>query len=171
VIEARKFNKSMRERLLRPRNILVVVAGLELILLPLDFLFRGPPEPAGWEIGVVLTKTYFAGHPLLTVAALAMAASGRVRPAIVALAAIEITRWLYLTAWVVLQGGLPLEDVLDIQWTAANIFIFPAVAAYAIALAVRGARLGLASALIGIPTLHNLVSIMAYALGVLINGL
>jgi hypothetical protein len=171
VIQLRKFNKSVRERLLRPRNTLMVIAGLELFLLPLDFLFRERLEPAEWEIGIVLTKTYFVCHPLLTVAALAMVALGRVRHAIVALAAIEMTRWLHLTAWVVLQNGLPLDDVLAIQWTAANIFIFPVVAAYVIALAVRGERLRLASALIGVPTLYNLVLFMVFALGVLINGL
>jgi hypothetical protein len=174
-----KFDKAVsggRERLLRPRNILMVIAGFELFAVLLDFLFGRmsilfprPFEPAGRGIGIVLTKTYFACHPLLTIAALALAALGRVWPAIVALGVVEMTRWLNLTAWV-LQNGLQFDDGLAIQWTAAQIFINPAIAAWGIALAVRGERLGLATALIGVPTLYNLVGFSVYALWVLING-
>src|SRR5580704_16257633 len=98
--ELRKFNKSVpdrREVLLRPRNILIVIAGFELVTVLLEFLsgrmsmlFREPLEPAGQWIDDVLTKTYFACHPLLTVAALALAVAGRVRHAIVALGAVEL---------------------------------------------------------------------------------
>ena len=163
--------------MLGPRNILIVIAVLELLAVLWDLLFgrmsilfRDPlelPEPG---VGDFLAKAYLACHPLLALAALALAAKGRVRHAIVALGAVEIMRWLtYMPS--VAQNGLRLDDAFDIQWTAVQIFIFPLITAYAIAFAVRDQRARLATALIAVPTLYNQTGLTVYMLWTLISGL
>ena len=79
-------------------------------------------------------------------------------------------RWLNLMPSVV-QDGLRLDDGFDIQWTAAQIFVFPLIATCGIAFAVRDERLRLAAALIAVPTLYNLFGLTVYTLWNLINGL
>src|SRR5882672_2397657 len=90
-----------RGKILGRRNILIVVATLEFPFVLWDFLFgrmsilfRDPLGRAESGVGDVLTKAYVACHPLLAIAALAFAAKGRVRHAIVTLGAIETMRWL-----------------------------------------------------------------------------
>jgi hypothetical protein len=172
-----KAAPALRGKMLGPRNILIVVAALELLAVLWDFLFgrmsilfRDPLEPAEPGMADVLAKAYVACHPLLALAALALAATGRVRHAIVALGAIVMMRWLnYMPS--VVQNGLRLDDGFDVQWTAAQIFLFPLMAACGIALAVRDERPGLATALISVPTLYNLTGFTVYTLWVLIYGL
>jgi hypothetical protein len=182
MIELTTFTKAgsvaaVRGKKFGPRNILIAVAVLELLAVLWDFLFgrmsilfRDRWEPVEPGIADVLAKAYVACHPFLALAALALAATGRVRHAIVALGAVEMMRWLnYMPS--VMQNGLRLDDGFDIQWTAAQIFVFPLIAACGIALAVRDERPGLATALISIPTLYNLTGFTVYTLWVLINGL
>jgi hypothetical protein len=166
-----------REKMIGPRNILIVVAVFELLAVLWDFLldrmsilFRDPLEPAESDIADVLTRAYVACHPLLVLAALAFAATGRVRHAIVALGVVEMMRWLNFMPWIV-QNGLRLDDGLDIQWTAAQIFAFPLMAAGGIALAALDKRPGFATVLTGAATLYNLTGVTVYTLWVLINGL
>jgi hypothetical protein len=172
-----KAAPAARGKMLGPRNILIVAAVFELLAVLWDFLFgrmsilfRDRLELADPGIGDVFARAYLAGHPLLALAALALAATGRLRHAVVALGGVEMMRWLNYVPWVV-QNGLRLDDGLVIQWTAAQIFVFPLIAACGIALAVRGERMGLATALISVPTLYNLSGFTVFTLWVLINGL
>jgi hypothetical protein len=159
-----------------PRNILIAMAVLEFLTVLWNFLFgrmsilfRDPLEPAATGIGDFITKAYLACHPFLVLAAVALAATGRIRQAIVAFGAIEIMRWLnYMTS--VARNGLRLEDGFAMQWTAAQIFLFPLIAACGIALALSGKRPGLASALISIPILYNLAGFTLFATRLLIDG-
>jgi hypothetical protein len=165
-----------RGKMLEPRNILIAVAVFELLAVLWDFLFgrmsilfRDPLQVAEPGVGDVLAKAYVACHPLLSLAALALAAKGRVRHAIVALGAVETMRWLtYMPS--VVRNGLRLDDGFDIQWTAAQIFVFPVIAACAIAFAARDERLRLATALIAVPTLYNMFGLTVYTLWKLIDG-
>jgi hypothetical protein len=167
----------MRGKIPGPRNILMVAAAIELIFVlwdvlfgPMSILFRDPLERAEQGVGDVLAKAYFACHPLLALAALALAARGRVRPAIVALGAVEAMRWLKLMPSV-LQNGLRLEDGFAIQWTVAQIFVFPLIAACGIAFAVRDEQPRFAATLIAVPTLYNLFGFTVYVLRNLVIGL
>jgi hypothetical protein len=164
-------------KILGPRNILMAAAAFEfpfvlwdVLFGPMSILFRDPLERAEQGVGDVLAKVYFACHPLLALAAMVLAARGRVRHAIVALGAVEAMRWLKLMPSV-LQNGLRLEDGWAIQWTVAQIFVFPLVAACGIAFAARDERPRLAAALIAVPTLYNLFGLTVYVLRNLINGL
>ena len=55
--------------------------------------------------------------------------------------------------------------------TVAQIIAFPLMAACAIALAARNARLALAATLVSIPTLFGVLGVMSFAIGVAVNGL
>ena len=163
--------------MLGPRNILIVVAVFEFLAVLWDFLFgrmsilfRDPLEPAEPGIGDVLAKLYLGSHPLLALAALALAATGRIRRAVVVLGAIEMVRWVKFMPSV-MESGLRLDNIFDVQWTAAQIFLLPLIGTLSITLAVRNHRLGLAAALTGIPSLYNLTGLTVSILWTLINGL
>lgn len=107
-------------------------------------------------------------HPLLALAALLFAAAGRVRPAIVELGAVIIVTWLMYMPTVV-SSGMDLTGV-GVIWWPAQIIVFPLLAVGAIGLAMRDRRLGLATALVSIPTLFNVAAVMALAIRITISG-
>jgi len=73
---------------------------------------------------------------LLALAAPALPATRRVRNAIVTLGAVETTTWLnYMPSAV--QNGLRPDHGFKTQWTTAQIFVFPLIAACGVALALR----------------------------------
>ncbi len=93
---------------------------------------------------------------------------GRVRYAIIALAAVVFMTWLNYMPSVVMHG-LEFEGIGAFE-TPARIIAFPLMAACAIALAARNQRLRFATALAGIPTFYSLVGLMIFAIGVSIYG-
>jgi hypothetical protein len=157
--------------MLRPRNVLIVVAILEVCAsaLRLHVLFGDPSGIPGTVLGEALSYIYLVAHPLLALAALAFAAIGRVHYAIIALASIVALAWPKSLLWL-LQSELDF-DWLAIQWITVQIFVFPIMVACAVALVVRQLRLGLATALVSIPTVHGVVSFLVYIVFILINGL
>jgi hypothetical protein len=70
----------------------------------------------------------------------------------------------------VVLHGLEFGSGLAALQTTAQIIAFPLMAACAIALAARDRRLGLATALVGIPTLFNVFGVIAFAIGVSLYG-
>jgi hypothetical protein len=168
---------SAHDEIFGPRTVLIAVAVLELLASLWDFLFgrmsilfRDPLELAEPGIGDVLAKLYLACHPLLALVALALAATGRIRRAVVVLGAIELVRWLKFMPSV-MESGLRLDNIFDVQWTVAQIFLLPLIGALSITLALRNHRLKLATALTGIPSLYNLTGLTMSILWTLINGL
>lgn len=167
-----------RRGMLWPRKVLIADAMFELFAalwtLPFLFgrasiLFRNPWEPES-GLGDVIVKAYVASHPLLALGALAWAAKGRVRHAIVALGAVVAMRWLNYTPSL-LRYGLKFNDGFDLQWIAAQVFTFPLLSACAIVLAARGERLRLATALVSLPTLYNVLGFTVFAIWTIINGI
>ncbi len=101
---------------------------------------------------------------MLGLAALLFAVTGRLRYAIIALAANVFMNWLNYMPSVVIHG-------LDLDPTSvAQMIAFPLIAACAIAYAARNQRLGIATALVSIPTLFNLFFVIAFAVSVAIYG-
>ena len=151
-----------RRRRLCLRTVLVIVGLIELLaaLFDLPDLFRGVHnlfgEASGSGFAEAITTAHLICHPLLAIAAVVLAATGRVRLAIVALGIVVIMTWLNHLPWL---GRLDLSKARDVQWAAKQIIAFPLMAAFAIALAARDARLGLATALVSIPTISNLASL------------
>ena len=125
-------------------------------------------EIPGPGFGGFLIKAHIATHPVLALAVLVFAAIGRVRYAIIALAAIVFMTWLNYMPSVVLHG-LEFRGVGAFE-TPVRIIAFPLMAACAIALAARNQRLRLATALASIPTFYSLVGLIVFAIGVSIYG-
>jgi hypothetical protein len=153
------------------RVVLIVVAIVEALdaLSSVSILFGDMSEIPGPGFGGFLIKAHIATHLPLALAVLVFAAVGRVRYAIIALGAVVAMTWLNYMPSVVLHG-LEFNSGFAALQTTAQIIAFPLMAACAIALAARDQRLGLATALIGIPTLLNVFGIIAFAIGVSLYG-
>ena len=105
---------------------------------------------------------------MLALAALGFATVGRLPCAIIALGALVLMTWMNVMPSVV-QHGLDFRGVSAFE-TPVRIIAFPLMAACAIALAARKQRLGLAAALVSIPTLYSVVAMIAFGIGVLLYG-
>jgi hypothetical protein len=123
------------------------------------------PRPG---VGGAIVKAYIASHPILALAALALAATGHVRHAITALGALVMMTGLRYMPSVVLHG-FDFRGIAGFE-TVAQIIAFPLMAACAIALAARNRRLGIAAALVSMPTLFGLFGMLAFAIGVARHG-
>ena len=131
-------------------------------------LFGDMSEIPGPGFGGFLIKAHIASHAPLALAVLVFAIIGRVRYAIIALAAIAFMTWLNYMPSVVLHG-LEFRGIGAFE-TPARIIAFPLMAACAIALAARNQRLRLATALASIPTFYSLLGVIIFAIGVSIYG-
>ncbi|MEA2899255.1 MAG: hypothetical protein QOJ84_4870 [Bradyrhizobium sp.] len=160
-----------RQRHLGLRVLLIIVAIFEALdaLSSVSILFGDMSQVPGPGIGGFLIKTHIATHLPLALAALVFAAIGRVRYTIIALGAVVAMTWLNYMPSVVLHG-LGFDSGFSALHTTAQIIAFPLMAACAIALAARDRRLGLATALVGIPTLVNVFGVIAFAIGVSLYG-
>lgn len=157
----------------RPFGLLMVVlatAALEAVdgLSSVSTLFGDMSEIPGPGFGGFLIKAYLATHPVLALAALALAATGQLRGAIVALGAVIVMTWLNYMPSIVLHG-FDFRGVSGLQ-TPLQIVAYPLMAACAIACALRNQRLGLATLLVSAPTLANVLMVVAFAVGVAIYG-
>lgn len=152
------------------RTVLIIAGLLEGFdaLSSLPTLFGDMSEIPGPGFGGFLIKAHIATHAPLALAVLVFAVIGRVRYAIIALAAIALMTWLNYMPSVVLHG-LEFRGTGAFE-TPARIIAFPLMAACAIALAARDERLRLATALASIPTFYSLVGLIIFAIGISIYG-
>lgn len=152
------------------RTVLVVAALLEGFdaASSMPTLFGDMSEIPGRGFGGFLIKAHIATHAPLALAVLAFAVIGRVRYAIIALAAIAFMTWLNFMPSVVLHG-LELRGTGAFE-TPVRMIAFPLMAACAIALAARNQRLRVATALASIPTFYSLLGVIIFAIGVSIYG-
>jgi hypothetical protein len=162
-----------RGRRLCLRTVLIVVALIELVeaLLDLPDLFRGVHhlfgEASGSGFAEAITTLHLVCHPVLAMAAVVLAATGRVREAVIALGIVVMLIWLNHLPWL---GRLDLGKTRDVLWATKQIIAFPLMAAFAITLAARDARLLLPTVLVSIPTINNLVGLTVYLAGQVIDG-
>ena len=124
-------------RLLGLYLLLIIVAAIEAFdgLSHVPMLFGDMSEIPGPGIGGAIIKAYIASHPVLALAALALATVGRLRYAIMALGAVVLMTWLNFMPSVV-RHGLDFGGVAAFQ-TPVQIIAFPLMGACAIALAAR----------------------------------
>ena len=160
-----------RERHLGLRLLLIIIAIIETSdgLSNFPTLFGDMSEIPGPGIGGFLIKAHIAAHLPLALAALVFASTGRFRYAVIALGAAVAMTWLNYMPSVVLHG-LEFNNGFVALQTTAQIIAFPLMAACAIALAARGERLALAAALVSIPTLFNVLGVIAFAVSVSLHG-
>jgi hypothetical protein len=153
--------------------LLIVVALLEGVkaILDLPLIIDRPNLLYGpWGVmpatlaGMILAKLNVISHPLLVIAALMFTLSGKLREALIALGAITVISWLSILP-VMLQDEMTLRAFWTgwwaIQWSIAQMFVFPALVGIAIALAVLTSRTMLSAVLIAIPTIYDTYD-MAY---------
>ena len=157
-------------RLLGLYLLLILIAAIEAFdgLSHVPALFGDMSEIPGPGVGGAIIKAYIAVHPLLALAALALATIGRLRCAIMALGALVLMNWLnYMPS--VVRHGLDFKGLSAFE-TPMQIIAFPLMGACAIALAARSQRLGLATLLVGIPTLYGVMAVVAFGIGVFLHG-
>lgn len=145
--------------------------GLRLALAGLALPELFDATIGAWLVGDLsglsaIVKLNLTLHPLLALSTLVFAALGHARCAILALGAGVILAWLTLIPAVgghgyVFPGFLP---------DSAQTIAFPLFGVCAITLAARGERLGLATLLVGIPILSNLLNELVFLIGVSIYG-
>jgi hypothetical protein len=71
----------------------------------------------------------------------------------------------------ILEHGLPLEDWRNVQWTVAQLLVFPLLAGVAITLAVRTRRYWLAAALLGVATAYNAFGMLLFVVNVVVANI
>jgi hypothetical protein len=155
-------------RLLGLYLLLIIIAAIEAFdgLSHTPILFDDMSKIPGPGVGGAIIKAYIASHPLLALAALALATIGRLRYAIIALGALVLMNWLnYMPS--VVRHGLDFRGVSAFE-TPVRIIAFPLMAACAIALAARGERLGLATVLVSVPTLYSVFAVIAFGIGIIL---
>jgi hypothetical protein len=155
-------------RYLGLRALLIAAALFETFdgLSGFPFLFEDLSEMPG--IVAAIIKLHVATHPVLALAALVLAAVGRLRPAIIALGAVVLITWLKYMPGVVLHG-LDFRGVGAFE-TPAQVMVFPLLAVCAIALAARDRRLALATVLVIVPTLFNVIGLIIFAIDIALHG-
>lgn len=167
----------VQEDLFGLRWFLVFIAGLEIVDAVLDLpllIDRANLLYGAWAVtpttllGAIAAKLYVAAHPLLAVAALMLSVAGNVRGSLVALAAISVTTWLSLLP-VVLYDELWPQSWWGLQWTVAQLLVFPLLAGITIALAVLTTRYRLAAVLIAIPTAYGVLGAVMFVGRLLAN--
>jgi hypothetical protein len=157
-------------RLLGLYLLLIIIAAIEAFegLSHAPMLLGDMSEIPGPGVGGAIIKAYIAAHPLLALAALALATAGQLRYAIMALGALILMNWLnYMPS--VMRHGLDFGGLSAFQ-TPVQIIVFPLMGACAIALAARKERLGLATMLVSIPTLFDVLAVIAFGISVFLYG-
>lgn len=154
------------------RIVLIAAAFIETLgaVNDIPILFGDTSEVPGPGLGGWIITAKLALGPIAAIAALVFALSGRIRPALAALAAVILLMWLSYLPSVAIHG-------LDFEGSAAvvlqmmfQIGLAPFIAATVAALAARNQRLAFATALAVLPTLVSVLSIAAFAISVGIYG-
>ncbi|MGH6709499.1 MAG: hypothetical protein ACREEK_11065 [Bradyrhizobium sp.] len=157
-------------RLIVLRILLAIVAGLELFdsLIGAPMLLDGSSSFPGPGLGGAIIKLKMAVHPVLALAALILAAIGYVRQSIITIGAVVLMTWLsYMSA--VARHGLDFSST-GLYQSPAQIFLYPLMAACAIALAARSNWFWPAAALAGIPSFLGVIGMVTFAIAVAIVG-
>jgi hypothetical protein len=155
------------------RLALAVVAAIELLdaLSSVQYIFADHHHAAALlRFAQALTSVKLALTPLIAGAALLCTAFNKVRPAIVALAALTLTRWLLDDLWSIPIYGLRLAPDYGGWETLVHYILMPAVAAAGVLLALKDRRLALAGLLVSLPPLYNWFGAAVFVIGVMIYG-
>jgi hypothetical protein len=116
-----------------------------------------------------LTKVQLALAPPIAGAALVFAIIGRLRHAIIALAAFILVDWICDTPSFAIHGVEFAGGFVGLELFTAQ-FVLPVIGAVAIALAIKDTRLWLATLLIAIPTIIKWAGVLAFGISVMLYG-
>ena len=121
------------------------------------------PGLGGWTIIASLVM-----RPVFAIAALVLAIRGQMRNAVLALAAVVLVNWFNMLPSVVLHG-LEFRGSGSL-YASAHFLLSPLLALAAATLAWNNQRLGLAGFLASVPTLANVLGLIAFAILIMIYG-
>jgi hypothetical protein len=146
------------------RLALAAVALIELTDgIAIQMLLHGDMSGLG-----AIVKLNMVAQPVLALAALIFALTGRFRHAIPALGAIVLLAWLKFMA--LIPDGFDYGNLFVNLDNSTQAFIFPLLGACAMTIAARGERLLVATMLVAIPTVVNLFNALSFLIGVTIYG-
>lgn len=152
---------------------LVVVAAIVTVnvLSDLNVFFDPPEVPPRFRLAQWLLYAKIAIVPLPALAALVFAGLGRLRHAIVALAAILLLTFTLDDVPLVLLHGAELNaGGLSGLYALMKFVAFPLLAIGAIVFVVRNERLALACVLVSLPTILGVLAVATFGIDVLIYG-
>lgn len=162
-----------RETIPRWLRVLLVAAafiGLWGGLTDLPVLAGNLSEVPGPGFGGAIIIAKIALQPLLALAALVFAVRGRIRPALLAFAAMIFMTWLNFMPSVGIDGFELRGDLLLNSEMLFQIVVAPLIACAVAFLAWKSDRLTLASVLSILPTLANIIGVTAFGISVAIHG-
>lgn len=152
--------------------LLLIVAVVEVVgsFTNLLVLFDGDPSIPGTSAGGLAITATILLAPAVAVAALIFAVQGALIPAIVTVAMLGLLDWLSFVPSIKQPSELfPSPDFAGAH-AIVQMIVLPLLAVAAIVLAWRGERLALAATFAILPTLVNLLGVVAFAIGVGIYG-
>lgn len=155
------------------RTAIAVIAALELIdaLANAPGIFADHRQPTAYlRFAQALVSVKLALAPLAAATALVFAATGRLRQAILALAAFILLGFLLDDLWSIPIHGLELSLDYGGFVVFVHYFVFPAAAIAGATLALRERRLALACLLVCLPTLFNLAGLAMFSAAIMIYG-
>ena len=155
------------------RLALVLVAALELLdaLTSMHNIFTDyHHETAYLRFAQALTSVQLALAPFLTAAAFYFALRGRLRHAILALAALALMVWLLDDVPSFPIHGFEFSMSFGGMVVFAHHFAFPIAALAGAALAWKDRRLALAGLLVSLPTIVKWVGVAVFTIAVMMYG-
>lgn len=151
---------------------LIVIAAIETLTTASDFsgiFYEYQHETRLLQFAQALTSMKLALAPAIAGVALVLAIMGRLRHAIVALAALVLVGWLSeLPSFAI--HGLELSATFGGTVVFVQRFVYPALAVAAIVLAMKNERLALAGVLVSLPTIFFWAVGLVFMIGFMIYG-
>jgi hypothetical protein len=168
--DAPSTQSTNRANLIRLILIIVAIGKVVSSLSSLVVLFDNDPGVPGTSWGGLVISATIALGPFLAAAALIFAVRGPIGRAIIAIAALALLDWLsYVPSVIKFWSEFPGPGYVGLHGIVQMV-VLPILAVTAIILAWRGARLGLAASLALVPTLVNILGVIAFGIGVAIYG-
>lgn len=149
--------------------VLMIFAAVQAFGHATDWVVLVDEDPTipGPSLGGLVISAVIVLRPLIALAGLVFAARGQTALAIIAIASVSLLSWVsYLPSVVIHWGSGELWNVE----AAVMLVILPALALMAVVMAARGRRLVLAAILATLPTIVNILAVVAFAIGVAIYG-
>jgi hypothetical protein len=151
------------------RIFLIVVAGIETLFGVTEFSGAFDLHNAPLSLGQFLINAKLAIHPFFAIAALVLAASGRLRGAIMVLGAYILAAW---------PAEVETIPRFGIEWSLSPIglslfadqAVFPPLAIAAIILARRDRHLWLGALFVALPPANLLLGITIFTIAVILYG-
>jgi hypothetical protein len=168
--DAPRRQSTNRANLLRLILIVVAIGKVVSSLSNLVVLLDDDPGVPGTSWGGLVISAAIALGPFLAAAALIFAIRGPITRAIIAIAALALLDWLsYVPSVVKFWSEFPGPGFVGLHGIVQMV-VLPILVVTAICLAWRGERIGLAAALALLPTVLNILGVVAFGIGVAIYG-